>query len=151
MFTKGRGVQNPHDDHAYLNPETHEPKFSADAFGNVQRWFAYLVEIYISLCEIDGDETWKAKKPQGTEDNINSIVARIMIKLRKLQEDKMIGRQSVAKLESALRAMSPIAKMIKKDDDASPDAEVKIRRCKRCKGKRKEQKEKERKTKKTFP
>ena len=97
----------------YLNPDSHQDRFSDDAFGNLQRWFSTPTEIYISLCAIDGDETWSARKAKGAEDNINLIVARINLKVAKLREAGMIWGADVQKLQSALRALSPIAKMMK--------------------------------------
>ena len=61
-FLKEKGKKNRFGEQAYLNPETHEPSFNDDAFGNMQKWFTKLVDIYICLCEIDGDETWKHRK-----------------------------------------------------------------------------------------
>lgn len=115
-FQKALGKRCEYGEQAYLNPDSHKDHFSDDAFGNMQRWFAILTRFFISLCAIDGDETWSAQKASGAEDNINSIVARIMLKFGKLQEAGMIGGEDVEKLQCSLRAISPIAKMMKKPD-----------------------------------
>ena len=87
----------------------HKDHFSDDAFGNMQRWFSTLTETYLVMLD-----RWR-RNSECTEnkDNINSMVARIMLKLAKLEEAGMIGGEDVAKLQSALRAISPIAKMMK--------------------------------------
>ena len=67
----------------------------------------------MALCQISGDTSWHEKKERGVEDNINSIVARIMIKLHECVQHALLGGEKVEELQSSLRAVSPIAKLWK--------------------------------------
>ena len=83
-----------------------------------------LTEILMALNSIDGDNSWSEKKKEGLDDNVNSMAARIMLKLSDLKEKRMIGGQNVAKLESALLAISPIAKLVDHPDQQFEKADV---------------------------
>ena len=100
-------MQNLH----YFDPASHNDKCSNDPLGNMQRWFVILSELYLALCQITGDTSWLEKKERGVEDNINSIVARIMKMLHECVEQEILGGEKVEELQASLRALSPIAKL----------------------------------------
>ena len=74
--------------------------FPIDPLGNMQRWFVTLSELHLALCQITGDASWLEKEERGVEDNINSIVARIMEKLHECVEGGYLGGEKVKELQA---------------------------------------------------
>lgn len=73
----------------------HEIEASRDVFGAVKLWMVILSEVLQALCTITGDKGYKKLKDDGVNDNINSLVARIMMQLRRDEADRYLGGQKL--------------------------------------------------------
>ena len=68
-------------------------------------------ELLTVLCRLTGDNSWYKKKDASVADNTNSLIARIMMKIRDAEDQQLIGGRKLVELKSTLRALSPLAKL----------------------------------------